>query len=277
MTLAGAPVEVGPILREHLFATGAGVVLTSATLATRAQLATPEGHVTREGAFDHAIERLGAEGADTLLLGSPFDLDALVEVHVEAGLPDPRRTSEDTYVDALAQRVIHHACETDGGCFVLFTSFRTLRAVASRVRGPLAQLDMPVLAQGEDAPRSILLDRFRAQPRSVLLGAASFWQGVDVQGHALRNVIITKLPFDPPDRPLTEARLDRIKDRGGNPFMEDSLPRALIRFKQGIGRLVRSHTDTGRLVVLDPRVVTSRYGKAFMELLPQGRRYVDDF
>lgn len=277
ITLAGAPIDVSPILREHLFATGAGIVMTSATLATRGKLHTPEGDVAPSGAFDHAIGRLGAEGAETLLLGSPFDLDSLVDVHVEAGLPDPRRTSEQAYDEALAQRVIHHAVETDGGAFVLFTSFRTLRAVAQRVRGPLAQLDMPVLVQGEDAPRSVLLERFRAQPRSVLLGAASFWQGVDVQGDALRNVIITKLPFDPPDRPLTEARLERIKDNGGNPFMEDSLPRALIRFKQGIGRLVRSHTDSGRLVVLDPRVVTARYGKAFMELLPQRRHVTDDF
>ena len=276
VTLAGAPIEVGPILREHLFATGAGVVLTSATLATRAVVRTPEGDVPGAGAFDHVIDRLGAEGAETLLLGSPFDLDQQVEVHVDLSVPDPRRGDSAQYVDALAGRVLHHAIATDAGAFVLFTSFATLRAVASRVRGPLSQLDMPVLVQGEDAPRTLLLEQFRANPRSVLLGAASFWQGVDVQGHALRNVIITKLPFDPPDRPLTEARLERIRDKGGNPFMDDSLPRALIRFKQGIGRLVRSKTDTGRLVILDPRIRTKPYGKAFMALLPRGVQRIDD-
>jgi ATP-dependent DNA helicase DinG len=117
-----------------------------------------------------------------------------------------------------------------------------------------------------------MLQRFREDERSVLLGAASFWQGVDVRGRNLRNVIITKLPFDPPDRPLTQARLELIEQRGGNAFMEDSLPRAIIKFKQGFGRLVRSKSDTGRVVVLDPRVLTARYGRLFLAALPKGVR-----
>ena len=115
-----------------------------------------------------------------------------------------------------------------------------------------------------------MLEAFRESGNGVLLGAASFWQGVDVRGDALRNVIITRLPFDPPDRPLTEARLERIQERGGNPFVEDSIPRAVIRFKQGVGRLIRSHGDSGRIVVLDPRVVTKPYGRAFVRALPSG-------
>jgi ATP-dependent DNA helicase DinG len=115
-----------------------------------------------------------------------------------------------------------------------------------------------------------ILQRFREDPRSVLLGAASFWQGVDVRGDALRNVIITKLPFDPPDRPLTQARYELIEARGGNPFMEDSLPRAIIKFKQGFGRLIRSKTDHGRVVVMDPRILTARYGRLFVGALPEG-------
>ena len=110
----------------------------------------------------------------------------------------------------------------------------------------------------------------RENDSSVLLGAASFWQGVDVRGRALRNVIITKLPFDPPDRPLTEARGELIRERGGNPVMEDAIPRALIRFKQGFGRLIRSKEDRGRVVVLDPRLVTARYGRLFLNALPPG-------
>jgi ATP-dependent DNA helicase DinG len=129
-----------------------------------------------------------------------------------------------------------------------------------------------MLAQGRDGSRTHMLQRFREDERSVLLGAASFWQGVDVRGRNLRNVIITKLPFDPPDRPLTQARLELIEQRGGNAFMEDSLPRAIIKFKQGFGRLVRSKSDTGRVVVLDPRVLTARYGRLFLAALPKGVR-----
>ena len=126
--------------------------------------------------------------------------------------------------------------------------------------------------QGTGVPRNTLIERFRADERSVLFGVASFWQGVDVRGRNLRNVIITKLPFDPPDRPLTQARLELIEQRGGNAFMEDSLPRAIIKFKQGFGRLVRSKSDTGRVVVLDPRVLTARYGRLFLAALPKGVR-----
>ncbi|MEX2219477.1 MAG: helicase C-terminal domain-containing protein [Phycisphaerales bacterium] len=178
------------------------------------------------------------------------------------------------YNDLLASRILHHLLQTDGGAFVLFTSFATLRAAAERLAAPLAQRGMPLLVQGKDGPRSQLLQRFRENPRSVLLGAASFWQGVDVRGEGLRNVIITRLPFEPPDRPLTEARLERIQQRGGDPFREDSLPRAVIRFKQGFGRLIRSKADRGRVVVLDPRIVTTGYGKRFLEALPPGVRVV---
>jgi ATP-dependent DNA helicase DinG len=118
----------------------------------------------------------------------------------------------------------------------------------------------------------LILKRFREHEESVLFGAASFWQGVDVKGRGLRNVIITKLPFDPPDRPLTQARYELIESRGGNPFMEDSLPRAIIKFKQGFGRLIRSEEDRGRVVVLDSRLVTARYARYFLSALPEGVR-----
>ena len=148
-------------------------------------------------------------------------------------------------------------------------SFATLNSVARDLGGTLAELGYPMLAQGRDGSRTQILQRFRDNPRSVLMGAASFWQGVDVRGQGLRNVIITKLPFDPPDRPLTQARYELIEARGGNSFMEDSLPRAIIKFKQGFGRLIRSKTDTGRVVLMDPRVVTARYGKMFLSALPK--------
>lgn len=278
VTLACSPIEVGPLLREHLFNEEHSIILTSATLSTRT-VNEEESTESAETAFAHAMSRLGCEGAAALQLGSPFDHATQVELHIDQTMPTPTRSHgpgrEDPFIEALADRVIKHVAETDGGAFVLFTSFATLFAVADRIAEPLAELGLPMLVQERDGSRSGILDRFRADERSVLLGAASFWQGVDVRGQGLRNVIITRLPFDPPDRPLTEARMERITERGGNPFREDSLPRAVIRFKQGFGRLVRSSTDTGRVVVLDPRLRTARYGSLFMRALPHGVRVID--
>jgi ATP-dependent DNA helicase DinG len=135
-------------------------------------------------------------------------------------------------------------------------------------------MGFPVLVHGEGAPRKILLERFRSSENAVLFGTASFWQGIDVQGDALRNVIITKLPFAVPDEPVTEARLETITKRGGNPFMEYSVPEAVIKLKQGFGRLIRSKSDTGIIVILDSRVMTKRYGKIFLDSLPPSRRVV---
>jgi len=216
-------------------------------------------------------------------VGSPFDYAKQVELMVDLTPPDADEDSfgadgsgrKRTWADDaahVARRVMHHVKETDGGAFVLFTSLATLRAVAKLIREPLGALGHPVMAQTVDGSRTAMLEQFRKDERSVLLGAASFRQGVDVRGRGLRNVIITKLPFDPPDRPLTQARHELIEARGGNSFGEDSLPRAIIRFKQGFGRLIRSSEDRGRVVVLDPRLVRSGYGKQFLASLPPGVR-----
>ncbi|MEO0482494.1 MAG: helicase C-terminal domain-containing protein [Planctomycetota bacterium] len=283
VTLACSPIDVAPILRERLFALGddpdhpdrPSVVLTSATLATRtAGEDEPSEH--REAAFTHVISRLGCDGARALQLGSPFDHARQLELYVDVSMANPRQASGEgaqaprPFYEQLVARILDHLVATDGGAFVLFTSFAALNAVADRLAGPLEALEMPLFAQGRDVSRTELLDRFRDHDRAVLLGAASFWQGVDVRGAALRNVIITKLPFDPPDRPLTQARLERIREGGGDPFRQESLPRAVIRFKQGFGRLIRSAEDTGRVVVLDPRVATASYGRAFLNALPSG-------
>lgn len=312
VTLACAPVEVGPLLKERLFSAEHSVVLTSATIATKtveakakepikaankveaqrfvpddemprevAEATEPPKFVKQQDAFAHAMKRLGAEGARTMQVGSPFDYAKQVELIVD--LTPPPAADEDSYGgerkrtwadDAahVARRVIHHVKETDGGAFVLFTSLATLRAVAKLIREPLGALGHPVMAQTVDGSRTAMLEHFRKDERSVLLGAASFWQGVDVRGRGLRNVIIAKLPFDPPDRPLTQARHELIEARGGSSFGEDSLPRAIIRFKQGFGRLIRSSQDQGRVVVLDPRLVRSGYGKQFLAALPPGVR-----
>ena len=275
VTLACSPVDVAPLLRERLFEGQHSVVLTSATLATRT-VRDDEPAERAETAFAHAISRLGCEGALTLQLGSPFDYARQIEVFIDRSMPSPRAGDEaavhgdGVYTRELVSRIIDHAAATEGGAFVLFTSFGSLYRAADALRSPLDELGLPLLVQGRDGSRRDILQRFREDGRSVLLGAASFWQGVDVRGHALRNVIITRLPFEPPDRPLTEARLDLIRERGGDPFRDDSLPRAVLRFKQGFGRLVRSATDRGRVVVLDPRILTTGYGRHFLAALPEG-------
>jgi ATP-dependent DNA helicase DinG len=266
VTFACSPIDVAPLLKERLFNQPHSVILTSATLATR-RVREDETGESGETAFGHAIARLGCEGAKTLQLGSPFDHAAQTTLYIDRCVPHQRHPR---YTQGLARRILYHVLETDGGAFVLFTSFASLRAVARVLAPELASRGMPLLVHGAGVSRTQLLDQFRTDRRSVLLGAASFWQGVDVRGEGLRNVIITKLPFEPPDRPLTEARLERIEEEGGNPFMEDSVPRAVIRFKQGFGRLIRSKTDTGRVVVLDSRIATARYGKRFLDALPLG-------
>ncbi|QKK07812.1 MAG: helicase [Planctomycetota bacterium] len=289
VTIAASPIDVAPLLDKYLFSAEHSTVLTSATLATRT-VRDDEPTEHAETAFAYTIGRLGCEGARTLQLGSPFEYARQVEVYVDRTMPAPSGGSRggraqqsrsssplfghqpQSYEGALTERIVRHVRETGGGAFVLFTSFSTLYKVADMARVPLADEDLPLLVQGRDGSRTEILRQFRESDRAVLFGAASFWQGVDVRGRSLRNVIITRLPFEPPDRPLTEARIERIRDRGGDPFKEDSLPRAVIRFKQGFGRLIRSSSDTGRVVILDPRVLTTGYGKAFMNALPAGVR-----
>ena len=262
VSIACAPIDVGPILAEELFGRDFSVCLTSATLATSSR---DDGQ-----GFEHAIARLGAAGASTLRLGSPFDYASQARLIVDERVGTPGRGLDHGYEQRLAAAIVEHVGATRGGAFVLFTSHRLLRAMARACRDPLGRLGIDVHAQEADGSRALILERFRGDPGSALFGAASFWQGVDVPGESLRNVVITRLPFDPPDRPLAEARAERLKEQGKDPFREDSLPRAVIRFKQGFGRLIRSASDSGRVVVLDPRLVTARYGSMFMRAMPEG-------
>jgi ATP-dependent DNA helicase DinG len=255
--LEAAPIDVGPTLRKELFETTHSVILTSATLS-----------VGRQGSFDFFKSRIGLTQATGIRLGSPFDYRRQAKLILVDGMPDP--TADREQFDARCVALIRrYVARSDGRAFVLFTSYEMMRRAASELTPWLAEQDLALYSQADGVPRHEMLQRFKSNPRSVLFGADSFWQGVDVPGDALQNVIITKLPFSVPDQPLLQARLEAIRKRGGNPFMEYQVPEAAIRLKQGFGRLIRSQQDRGIVVLLDPRVRTKRYGQILLDSLPQ--------
>ncbi len=253
--LHSAPIEVAPILREEFFGPYGTIVLASATLAV-------------EGKLDYCRRRLGApDDCRMLCLGSPFDYPRQVRLLAAAGGPDP--SDARGYAAAVAGGILRHAAASQGRTFALFTSADLLRRVADLLRGPLEDAGLVPILQDGSMPRSQMLDLFRRADRPyVLFGLDSFWMGVDVKGPALSTVIITRLPFAVPDQPVVAARMRRIEERGGSSFVDFSLPEAILKFRQGFGRLVRSADDRGTVVVLDPRLAGKWYGRKFLASLP---------
>jgi ATP-dependent DNA helicase DinG len=258
VALRSAPLNVGPYLKEHLFDKFASVILTSATLST-------DGAGQKSG-FEFFASRIGLQEYGALKLGSPFDYPRQVTVYIEQGLPEP---NEPGFEDAAVEAIKKYLKLTGGSAFVLFTSYAMLNSIAQKMEDWFSEHDIRLLQQGTGTHRSELLRQFKEDKTSVLFGTDSFWQGVDVPGDALANVIIVRLPFAVPNHPLIQGRIEQIRASGGNPFYDFQIPSAVIKFKQGFGRLIRSKTDTGIVVVLDSRIVNKPYGKRFLEAIPK--------
>jgi ATP-dependent DNA helicase DinG len=261
--LASAPLDVGPTLRKALFDKVPTCVLTSATLC-----------VGSPPRFDFLKSRLGLTRAETLVLGSPFDYPNQVTVHLPRNLPDPSDQPE-SFERAAIPAIAYYLRKTQGKAFVLFTSYKMLEAAARELTPWLAEHNIALFAQSDGMPRSKMVEAFKSDINSVIFGADTFWQGVDVPGEALSNVIITRLPFSVPSHPLLEARLEDIRRRGRSPFVEYQVPEAVIKLKQGFGRLIRAKTDRGIVVILDPRVLTKPYGRTFLDSLPRCPQVVE--
>jgi ATP-dependent DNA helicase DinG len=254
ISLNAAPISISDDLNEHLFAKIKSAVMTSATLSTNRN-------------FDYFKSQIGLNDCRELLVGSPFNYAEQVQIYIPRQMPDPRSYQ---FVPAATEKIKEYLELTHGKAFVLFTSYKMMDEVYEAVAPYLEEeLGIATFKQGGGMSRHTMLEEFRRDIDSVLFGTSSFWEGADVQGEALSNVIIVKLPFSVPTHPVVQARTDYIETRGGNAFMEYSLPEAILRLKQGFGRLIRNKTDKGIVVILDSRVLNKTYGKMFLNSLPE--------
>jgi ATP-dependent DNA helicase DinG len=258
LSLYAAPVDISSVLNRMLFSEGRTCIMTSATLSVGS------------GDLAYFRNRVGAFDAEALQIGSPFNYEQQMRLYVVRKMPDPR---DSEYESALEKWIAYFLAKTKGCAFVLFTSYKTMTSVAQRMEATLEK-EYTFLVQGSGESRTRMLERFKQSEKGVLFGTDSFWTGVDVPGEALSNVIITRLPFAVPDHPLIEAKLEYIEKNGGDPFTEYSLPEAILKLRQGVGRLIRTKTDEGIIVILDNRILSRMYGKAFLEALPHCRMEV---
>lgn len=248
VALCASPIEIADRIGPRLFRDGTSVIMTSATL-------------TVGGSLDYFKGRVGALDVEGLVLDSPFDHMNQMRLALARGIPEPDKNG---FSDQLPARIMQSIERSHGKALVLFTSNALMQATAKAVAPSLADKGVTLLVQGGNTQRHELLEEFKKDVHSVLFGLDSFWMGVDVPGEALEHVIITRLPFTVPNHPLTEARLELIERRGGNPFTDFSLPEAILKFRQGVGRLLRSRTDKGMVTILDSRIITKRYGQMFL-------------
>ncbi len=248
LSLSAAPLQVGPLIEKYLWHEKSSVILTSATL-------------TAHGEFQYIRNTLGADEAEEIMLGSPFDYESSTLLYVANDIPEPNAAG---YQQLLDRSIISTAQAVGGRMLVLFTSYAALKKTAQTITGPLAKNEIYVYEQGDGASPNALLESFKSTERAVLLGTRSFWEGVDIPGEALSVLVITKLPFDVPTDPLIAARSEMYEDS----FQEYYLPEAILKFRQGFGRLIRTASDRGIVAVLDRRVLTKQYGRLFLESLP---------
>ena len=256
LALQIAPLHIGNLMEKYLWHEKASIVLTSATLAT-------------SDGFDYLRNRLNADEADELSLGSPFDFESSAMLFLANDIPEPSDASN--YQRVVERTLVQLSKATGGRMLVLFTSYAQLKRTSQSISGPLIEAGITVYEQGEGASPNTLLETFREADKAVLLGTRAFWEGVDIPGDALSVLVITKLPFDVPSDPIIAARSETFED----PFNEYHIPEAILRFRQGFGRLIRTQSDRGIVAILDRRILTKRYGKLFIESLPTCTNRID--
>ena len=249
LSLQVAPLQIGSLMEKFIWHEKASVILTSATL-------------TANEGFDYIRSRLNADEADELQLGSPFDYESSAMLYLVNDIPEPQDANG--YQRAVESGLVRLAKATNGRLLALFTSYAQLKRTSQNISGPLTEAGVTVYEQGEGASANTLLENFRDADKAVLLGTRAFWEGVDIPGEALSVLVIVKLPFDVPSDPIIAARSETFEDA----FNEYHLPEAILRFRQGFGRLIRTQSDRGIVAIFDRRILTKRYGRMFIESLP---------